>query len=181
MCVYECEWLCVYRMTGKLFFHSLDAPTVERFVSSVQHLCKNNIMRLLSVWLVTHPHITFLCSSARRLGRASSIPNKLMSMDFLKTANGIHSSSPSATQVAQLTTAHKPLAPSGRCSEMYSEASSIWNKSQNLFVFCCSNIEHSHIVYKYRETTHTHKHTLNPLYSHEYIRNGNLCTMCGPW
>lgn len=57
------------------------------------------------------------------------LPNRLMSIDFLRTANGTHSSSPSAIQVAQWMIAQRPLAPPGKCSETYNEASSIcWKR-----------------------------------------------------
>lgn len=56
------------------------------------------------------------------------VPNKLMSMDFRSTANGIHSSSPNAIHVAQCTKAQSPLAPSGKCSEIYKDASNIYNQ-----------------------------------------------------
>lgn len=49
-----------------------------------------------------------------------------MSIDLRSTGNGTHSSSPNAIHVAQCTSAQMPFEPSGRCSEMCSDASSIW-------------------------------------------------------
>lgn len=54
-----------------------------------------------------------------------NLPSKLTSIDLRRTANGIHSSSPRATQVAQWTIAHSP--PSGKFCDTYNDASSIWN------------------------------------------------------
>lgn len=52
-------------------------------------------------------------------------PSRLTSMARRTTENGTHSSSPSAHHDSQFTTAHRPCAPSGRCSTMYREAERI--------------------------------------------------------
>lgn len=57
---------------------------------------------------------------------ARHIPSRFTSIARRITENGTHSSSPSAHQDSQLTMAHKPWAPSGKWSTMYSEAASIW-------------------------------------------------------
>lgn len=54
------------------------------------------------------------------------LPNKLMSIDLRSTGNGTHSNSPNAIHVAQCTTAQIPLHPSGKCSDICKDASSIY-------------------------------------------------------
>lgn len=64
------------------------------------------------------------------------IPSRLTSIARRITENGTHSSSPSAHQDSQLTMAHKPWAPSGKWSTMYSEAESIWKAKVKGYIEC---------------------------------------------
>lgn len=61
------------------------------------------------------------------------LPNKFISMDLRRTANGIHSSSPNATHCAICTTAHSPVV----CffSRVLKQNRKNWNIKERIVLF----------------------------------------------